>query len=147
MTSLIAHLRPFQRLNDEECALVEDAGNWVRVPGGRQFITEQQCNDAMYVVARGSVNVRFSDSIGTSLDLAAQGPGMVIGEYSFVDGQPAAASAVAAEDSVLFMIGHRRLEEILEQNDRIGRIVYRNLLRMLVERLRAVNAELDLFGQ
>lgn len=58
---------------------------------------------------------------------------------------PAAASAVTITESLFFIIHHDKLNGILEKHDRIGRIVYKNLLAVLVERLRASNAELDLF--
>lgn len=137
--------RLFHRLNEHECALIEHAGQWIQARKGQAIITEGKANKALYLVMEGSVDVRISDSMGMSMDLATHGPGMMIGEYSFIDGLPAAASAVATSDSVLFMIGHDRLNTMLEKYDRIGRVVYRNLLAVLVERLRASNAELDLF--
>lgn len=144
-SSSLADNRLFHRLNEHECALIEHAGQWVQARKGQAIIAEREVNRALYLVMEGSVDVRISDSMGTSMDLATHGPGMMIGEYSFIDGLPAAASAVATSDSVLFMINHERLNAMLEKYDRIGRIVYRNLLAVLVERLRASNAELDLF--
>jgi CRP-like cAMP-binding protein len=146
MQNNLGKFKPFERLMDEECALIERSGEWVRARKGQIIIAEQKSNKAFYIVAEGSVNVRLVDSSGTNIELASHGPGMMIGEYSFVDGLPAAASAVTATEAVLFRITHQKLNEILEKHDRIGRIVYRNLLGILVERLRATNAELDLFG-
>lgn len=146
MQNTLGRFKLFQRLNEDECALIERGGEWVRARQGQTIIVEHRTNKAFYIVIEGSVDVRLSDSMGTDIQLASHGPGMMIGEYSFVDGLPAAASAVPATDSVLFMIRHEKLNEILESHDRIGRIVYRNLLGMLVERLRAANAELDLFN-
>jgi CRP-like cAMP-binding protein len=146
MQNTLGRFKLFHRLSEQECALIEGGGEWVRVRQGQTIIAEQRANKVFYIVIEGSVDVRLSDSVGSSIELASHGPGMMIGEYSFIDGLPAAASAVPATDSVLFMIRHEKLHEILENNDRIGRIVYKNLLGMLVERLRAANAELDLFN-
>lgn len=146
MQNTLGRFKLFHRLNEQECALIERGGEWVRAKRGQTIIAEHHTNKAFYIVIEGSVDVRLSDSVGSSIELASHGPGMMIGEYSFIDGLPAAASAVPGTDSVLFMIRHEKLHEILENNDRIGRIVYRNLLGMLVERLRAANAELDLFS-
>lgn len=145
MQNTLGRFKLFHRLNEHECALIESGGEWVRAREGQIIIAEQRSNKAFYIVMEGAVDVKLSDSMGTNIELASHGPGMMIGEYSFVDGLPAAASVTAAADSVLFMIPHDKLNEILESNDRIGRIVYRNLLGLLVERLRAANAELDLF--
>lgn len=146
MQSSLGRYKPFEKLSDQECALIEQSGEWVRARRGQTIIAEQKSNKAVYIVAEGSVDVRLCDSLGTNIELASHGPGMMIGEYSFIDGLPAAASAVTATDAVLFRISHDKLNEILETHDRIGRIVYRNLLGILVGRLRAVNAELDLFN-
>lgn len=146
MQNSLAQYTPFRGLSDEECGLIERSGEWVRARRGQIVIAEQKSNKAVYIVAEGSVDVRLSDSAGVNIDLASLGPGMLIGEYSFVDGLPAAASAVTATEAVLFRITHEKFNEILEGHDRIGRIVYRNLLVILVARLRAVNAELDLFN-
>lgn len=145
MQNNLGKFKPFERLVDEERALIEQSGEWVRARKGQVIIAEQKPNRAFYIVIEGSVNVRLLDSSGTNIDLASHGPGMMIGEYSLIDGLPAAASAVAATEAVLFRITHQKLDEILEKHDRIGRIVYRNLLGILVGRLRAANAELDLF--
>lgn len=146
MQNTIGGYKLFHRLSDEECALIERNGEWVRARKGQTIIAEQRINKAFFIVVDGSVDVRILDSMGTNIDLASHGPGMMIGEYSFIDGLPAAASAVAATDAGLFVISHVKLRHILESHDRIGRIVYRNLLGMLVERLREANAELDLFN-
>lgn len=146
MQNNLGKYQPFERLSDEECALIEQNGEWVKARKGQIVIAEQKTNRAFYIVAEGSVNVRISDFTGANIELASHGPGMMIGEYSFIDGLPAAASAVTATEAVLFRITHQKFNEILENHDRIGRIFYRNLLGILVGRLRAANAELDLFG-
>jgi CRP-like cAMP-binding protein len=146
MQNTLGRFKLFHRLSEQECALIEAGGEWVRARTGETIIAEQRANKAFYIVIEGAVDVRLSDSVGSSIELASHGPGMMIGEYSFLDGLPAAASVVPATESVLFMISHDKLNDILENHDRIGRIVYRNLLGILVDRLRATNAELDLFN-
>lgn len=146
MQNKLGRLRLFHRLDERECSLIEERGEWLRARKGQTIIAEQRVNSALYIVISGSVDVRILDSMGTNIELASNGPGMMIGEYSFIDGLPAAASAVTASDAVLFKVRHEGLNEILESHDRIGRIVYRNLLGILVDRLRETNAELDLFN-
>lgn len=146
MQNSLGRYKLFHRLNDDECAMIERSGDWVRVRKGQTIIAEQRPNQSVFIVIEGRVDVRISDSVGTNIDLASHGAGMMIGEYSFIDGLPAAASVAPSTDAVLFAIRHEKLNEILETHDRIGRIVYRNLLGIWVERLRASNAELDLFN-
>lgn len=135
----------FQGLTEEDCQLIENNGKWILAQQGQMIIAEHQSNDSLFLIAEGAVDVRLTDHMNYEIVLARHGVGMMIGEYSLVDGLPAAASAVPSADSVLFAIPHEKLNQIFAQNDRIGRIVYKNLLKILVRRLRDANAELDLF--
>ncbi|MFZ0487259.1 MAG: cyclic nucleotide-binding domain-containing protein, partial [Arenicellales bacterium] len=111
MQNTLGRFKLFHRLSEQECALIEAGGEWVRARTGETIIAEQRANKAFYIVIEGAVDVRLSDSVGSSIELASHGPGMMIGEYSFLDGLPAAASVVPATESVLFMISHDKLND------------------------------------
>ena len=61
-----------------------------------------------------------------------------------IDNQPSSASAQALTAARLCLLATSELRRIVDQNDRIGKIIYANLLRFLVSRLRAKDRELDL---
>ena len=68
-----------------------------------------------------------------------------IGEYSLVDSRPASASLKARVASVVLGIPMSELKQFLTHYEAAGAVVYRNLLKLLVNRLRQQNEELDLF--
>ena len=70
--------------------------------------------------------------------------GDCFGEYSLIDYKPASASVMAVEPSELIKMQGADFHEILDKNDRIARTVYENMLRILIQRLRRKDRELDL---
>jgi CRP-like cAMP-binding protein len=101
----------------------------------------------LFLVLDGAVEVRLLENPGrySGVRLATRNAGTCIGEYAFIDDKPASAAVIAVEPSELFKIHYKSLEALLANNDTLGRTFYRNLLVHLVDRLRATNAELDLF--
>ncbi len=79
----------------------------------------------------------------TKVKLATECEGNFFGEYSFFDSQPASASVVVTQAGELIKITKSDLDSILENNDHIAKIVYLNILRVLVKRLRHINKEYD----
>ena len=73
------------------------------------------------------------------------GPGLCFGEYALVDQQPASATIRALTDVEVFCIRFEALHAFLDSHTIVASIIYQNLLHILVQRLRASNAELDLF--
>ncbi|MFA5939016.1 MAG: cyclic nucleotide-binding domain-containing protein [Sinimarinibacterium sp.] len=63
-------------------------------------------------------------------------PGDCVGEYSLIDGQPLSATARALEPVRLFFLPNAQFRALTEQDPRAGCILYRNLARHLVRRLR-----------
>ncbi|MDH3376113.1 MAG: cyclic nucleotide-binding domain-containing protein [Gammaproteobacteria bacterium] len=122
-------------------------GSVIQIHDGDAIITEGQANTALYVVLSGELHVSLPDRMGrvTGISLAARRPGECVGEYSFLDHRPASASVRANQPTELFKITHQAFEGLLGAHSDVARQVYRNLLVALVDRLRASNAELDLF--
>ena len=114
------------------------------------LVTEGQLDSAFYVLIDGRLKVvlqRATDSEmehrATDVQLNELNPGDYFGEYSLIDGQPASASIVAVEPGTLLIISKSAFENFVSGNNRIGRTVYYNLLKLLVKRLRAREDEYD----
>ncbi len=149
MTTLhkLAATRIFEGLGPDTLTAVADAGQVIAAKAGERLIEEGQTNTHLLLVLGGAVEVRLLESQDrySGVRLATCQSGDCIGEYAFVDGKPASASVIAVEPSELFKIHYSQLAHVLAKNDTLGRIFYRNLLVHLVKRLRAANAEFDLF--
>jgi len=70
--------------------------------------------------------------------------GDLLGEYSFIDNNVASASVRALEPGGLYKVNRENFEKIVESSNRVGKLVYYNLLRALIVRLRKHNEEMDL---
>jgi CRP-like cAMP-binding protein len=137
----------FYRLPEALCRLLYDAGEITTLPAGTVIVNEGDRLDKLSILLSGRIDVFLPEGERRVSDVALTqlGPGDCFGEYAFVDRQPASASIRTAEDSSVFSISHVTLREFLDAHHSVASIVYQNLLRILVGRLRASNAELDLF--
>jgi len=127
-----------------------DDADGARIAGlaaGESLVDELAPNTELYVILEGRLEVclRHTAERFTKLVLDTIGPGDCIGEYSFIDKQPASASVVALEPAKAFAVAHDAFEEVLRSDSVVGHVVYENLLRLLIERLRREIASLDLF--
>jgi len=139
---------PFARgLSPEEAQRVFALGTLTSPAEGERVITEGEPQDQVYVVLDGRLSVCLpgTEDRYTSVGLAHLEPGECCGEYAFVDGKPASASVVANEGTRLLAVRNEDLAQLLATDAPLGRTIYRNLLGLLVARLREDNAMLDMF--
>jgi hypothetical protein len=76
--------------------------------------------------------------------LAIKNVGGFFGEYSLIDSKPSSASIIATQPGELVKITNTDLDVVLKKNDRIAKTIYRNVLQVLVRRLRNINKEYDM---
>jgi CRP-like cAMP-binding protein len=115
------------------------------------IIQEGEINDALYVVLKGHLKAillrglpgrperRFSP-----VRLSTMTPGDSFGEYSLIDRKQASCSVIAVEASEVLKITGADFETTVNASDHVGSIIYRNLLQLLIRRLRDKDKELDL---
>lgn len=137
----------FYRLPDSLCQLLYEAGDIAAVPAGTVIVNEGDRLQRLHVLLSGRIEVVLPGGQHRPADvrLSELGPGDCFGEYAFVDRQPASATIRASDDCEVYSIAHNTLEKFLDTHHIVASVIYRNLLRILVSRLRASNAELDLF--
>jgi signal-transduction protein with cAMP-binding, CBS, and nucleotidyltransferase domain len=137
----------FRELGTAGLVSLEHAGAAIELEAGEIIIEEGQQVTDLFVVIRGELEVYLpkTESRVTRIRVARRVPGDCIGEYSFVDKNPASASVAAKVPSEVFRISQVEFERKLDGDPALGRIVYRNLLHLLVARLREEIQVLDLF--
>ena len=113
---------------------------------GEHVLEEGQANARLFVVLKGAVSVKLPKQARrvSEVKLATLGAGELFGEYSLFDAQPVSAAVYAAEPTRLAWIDKVDLDAFLESHREVGRRFYEGIIRTLVARLRAKNAELDL---
>ena len=72
------------------------------------------------------------------------GPGSVVGEMSFLDGEARSADVVAITDAEVLRLTFEAFESLSARHPSLARAMLIDLGRIVVGRLRALNRELDL---
>jgi small-conductance mechanosensitive channel len=95
-------------------ALAAGSANHVFAPG-ETIIRAGDEGDSMFVVSRGSVDVRV-DSDGMPRTISRLGEGDFFGEMALFTGEPRTASVVAAEETEVLEIGHGAMKGLFRNN-------------------------------
>lgn len=102
--------------------------------GRTVFLAGDTC-DGCYRVDRGLLKVSVLSASGEERILAIVGPGTVVGELSVLDQGPRSATVAAVRDSELRFAGCADFEAFAEAHPQ----VYKHLVKLLAQRLRATN--------
>jgi len=148
--AILADSVVFQRLSPPDLDLVVAALEVIARKPGELILSEGTPGDGLYIVLEGEVEVFLPERAAsgthrpTRVRLNRLGPGRCLGEYAVIDDQASSASAAALTDASLGFLPKAEFRKFVERHDRVGRIVYANLLRYLISRLRGKDRELDL---
>lgn len=135
-------------MTPDECRQLARFGFEMAVRPGDAIIREGQPGQALYVLLAGTCKVmllqssrpgdRFSD-----VELNTLRKGDCFGEYSFIDGQAASATVKAVEEGRVFQLSRPNFDQLVASSDRLARLIYQNMIGILVRRLRKKDLELD----
>jgi len=136
-------------LSPDDLDLVLASCRLLTVEAGQPLLAEGRPGAGLFVILDGQVEVFLPEHSQrvrrpSRVRLNVLGPGRCFGEYGVIDDMPSSASAQTLTPARLCVLSPSDFRRIAERNDRIGRIVYANLLRFLVSRLRSKDKELDL---
>ena len=107
-------------------------GRTMRVPKGEPIFFENTVGNEMYIVLGGKISL-----IKNKKHLADLGPGAMIGEMALVSQEPRNASAVAAEDSNVFVLTETLFQKLMTKRVAIRMLM--NIIKTLCDRLRETN--------
>lgn len=138
-----ALLRSF---SDEQLAKIRNAGSFVRANPGDRLLEEGHVPQTIYFLLEGEVEVLLPDPADRSSGkrLATLRPGDSFGEYGFIDRRPLSASVYVTIESELFALPISALDALLLSESAMELLLYKNLTKVLVDRLRAGNVLIDL---
>lgn len=146
MTHRLSETQLLRGADERQLVVIEEAGQLLEAPAGERVIEEGAVPDKLVLVITGRLEVYVPDPAERSRGrrLASIKPGDSCGEYGFVDRRPASASVKAVQDSEVFVIAHDAFDTLMRKDPDLERIICRNLLRTLVDRLRASNVVIDM---
>ncbi|MCG6943608.1 MAG: cyclic nucleotide-binding domain-containing protein [Thiohalocapsa sp.] len=116
------------------------------IGAGEILIDEGVPNEYLHLLVSGRLRVMLpvNDMRFRPVHIADLEPGAIAGEYSAFDKRNASARVTAVERTELLSMRGEDFTAALEQDPETAKQVYRNLLELLIERLRAKDAEVDL---
>lgn len=138
--------RIFEGLPEETIDVLARAGRKLSYHKGDVVIEEGDTVHSLYCILKGEVDILLPDDLEEYDDLTLVNmlvDGECIGEYSFVDRQPASATVRANTDLEVLELPHEELRKALEADSILRAQLYKNLLESLVERLRNTNIYID----
>lgn len=137
----MAITKVFKFLSDEEYqALLQTAERKAYKPGD-MLIKEGEQQTSLCIVVKGEVKVQRDHGEGFTIEISRHGPGEIFGDMSFIEGQAASASVVAAEEEVLaFVINHDHIHRLTQSNPAFAGHFYQSLADVLSRRLRETNS-------
>lgn len=100
---------------------------------GMPIVREGERGQNMYVILSGAAKVTKRLPDGQEKQLALLAPADAFGEMALVDGETRSADVIAAVDCILVSISALTINK---GNPSVGLRIYRNLCRVLAERLR-----------
>lgn len=104
------------------------------------LIREGEPIDALYILVEGKMSVRSGRS--GNKEIATLFPGEIVGEISFVDSRPPAASVIAAQNSRVLGVPTLLIRGKLERDTGFAARFYRAVANFLADRLRTTTARL-----
>jgi hypothetical protein len=96
--------------------------------------------DEVFVVIRGKIEIFLPRK---AAPVSIVGNGQLFGEQAFLDGAPRAATAIAAEPTILLVIQRTAFGELIQTEPHLGVIVMRNIAQELSQRLRHADVALS----
>ena len=147
---ILSSFQLFKGLRETDLKAIHAKCQRIKFKETEILMKEGQTNSAIYIIIKGQVEVCLPERSGeikyrrpTKVKLAIEHEGDFFGEYSLIDSKPASASVIATQAGELIKITKYNLDSILENDDRIAKTVYLNILNILVGRLRHINKEYD----
>lgn len=121
----------FGKFSDQDIDWIIGAGARENVSEGQILINEGVSVKSFYITLSGRLRVTSKQKL-----IASIGPGEAVGEISFLDGRPPAATVTAAEDCVVVSFSMKRLRTKLRLDPGFGSRFFHALSAMLALRIR-----------
>ncbi len=138
---LVRHAPLFQGLSRWEARKVVLLGGLREYAPGEFVVRKGESGAEMYMVVSGRLRVFDSLPGGGERPLTVLGPGAIFGEIALLTKDVRSASVVAEEPAALLRLDAEALERIRKRFPYTAAKLFRNIARMLGERLREVTAQ------
>ena len=129
----------FKGLSDGELSQLAQICKMISYPAGEIICSEGECGSDIFVMAEGraSVNATRTGNKKSKIGMISQGE--IFGEMSIIEDLPRVADLVTDVDSKLVVIDRFELENLMNKNPHLGKIVMKNIAHGLSIKLRRIS--------
>jgi CRP/FNR family transcriptional regulator, cyclic AMP receptor protein len=120
-------------LDDVDIDWVARNGVVRHINAGTVLIEEKKSIDSLYILLEGQLAVTVG--VPNATHIATLFPGEIVGEISFVDSRPPAASVVAMQNSEVLALSSEMLRAKLAKDHEFAEHFYRSIATFLADRL------------
>ena len=136
-TKILEKVEIFRGLSPTQLESLAQISAEKKYRGGETVFTERSSGAEVYIVKKGKVCIELGlKGKPNTATIQRLSTGQIFGELVLVDKRSRSATAVCENDCEIITIDRDRLDELFEQDSRLGYIVMRNLAQLLAERLR-----------
>jgi CRP/FNR family cyclic AMP-dependent transcriptional regulator len=148
-TELIKNISLFSDLQESECQKLADVLKEREVRREDVILTQNDPGDVMFIIVKGKVKIVLLSPGGKEIILTTLKSGDFFGEMSLVDGEPRSASAIAVEDSSLFLLRRDSFIKVIMNNPEMALKIMKEMskrIRRADEKIEDL-ALLDVYGR
>ncbi|MGD2118590.1 MAG: cyclic nucleotide-binding domain-containing protein [Chromatiales bacterium] len=128
-------------LDDSQCELLAESVSAICLEKGAMLLEEGHCDDTLYVVVEGSLEVVKSTGGGDNLTLQVLHAGDMAGIMGFVDGVQHSAGIRALNNCELFSLDRSAMEAMLVTDPEVVYQVMRAIVRAAHRLLSRMNLQ------
>jgi CRP-like cAMP-binding protein len=136
LARVLAESPLFEFLDAGERQRLASKFEFLQVPAGIEVAQEGATDGALFLVKKGSVEIRRQGKVS----LGTVGPNEFFGEVSFLTGVPRTGTAVTAEDSELLRIDKEILTELIVEHPRLIEVLKKFHLDRVENAMRVMKA-------
>jgi ribosomal protein S18 acetylase RimI-like enzyme len=128
----------FHGLSDGELAQLAQICKMVSYKAGETICFEGECGQEIFVLAEGKASVRAKRTGQKRSIIGIIRQGEIFGEMSIIEDLPRIADLVTDTDSKLVVIDKNELENLMNRNCHLGKVVMQNMAKGLSRKLRRI---------
>ena len=126
----------FQGLSDGELSQLAQICKMLSYPAGKTICSEGECGSEIFVLAEGRASVLAKKTGDRRSKIGTISQGEIFGEMSIIEDLPRVADLVTDIDSKLVVIDRFELENLMNKNNHLGKLVMQNMAKGLSRKLR-----------
>lgn len=135
----IKHNYLFRGLPAETIDALAEIAETREFAGGETIVRQFDRNNDLMILLSGEARIKtFSGET-----IAELGSGSIFGEVSLVDDGPRSATVVAAGTTTVLAIPGDKLRQMMDRDSNLRATLILNIARVLAQRLRTANIQLD----